>query len=222
LANTYTTFTNLAMPALNDTGWNAPINANAAQIDGMEPLASLAVATTEVPSASLNVKVAPGTFAASNDLHVGYAGVASIGMTASSTNYLYLTDLGALVVTTAGWPTGTMHVRLATVVAGVSTITSITGQRVPYASAGVNLNTVYLALAGGTLNDAAGVVAVHTGSAHGTVFGGSAAELVGFFGAAPVAQQAMGVATAGTAYTANEQAMLQKVYNALRTLGLGS
>jgi hypothetical protein len=222
MANTYTTFTNLAMPALNDAGWNAPINANAAQLDAMEPMASLAVATTEVPSASLNVKVAPGVFTASNGLHVGYAGVASLAMTASATNYLYLNDAGILAVNTTGWPTGTMHVRLATVVAGVSTINSVNGQRVPYASAGANYNTVYLALAGGAFNDAAGVVAVHTGSANGTVFGGSATEKVGFFGAAPVAQQAMGVATAGASYTANEQAMLQKAYNVLRAIGLGN
>jgi hypothetical protein len=45
---------------------------------------------------------------------------------------------------------------------------------------------------------------------------------IGFFGAAPVAQQTMGAATAGSNYGANEQTMLQVVYNALRKLGLGS
>lgn len=43
---------------------------------------------------------------------------------------------------------------------------------------------------------------------------------VGFFGAAPVAQQTGGAATAGGTYGATEQTMLQRVYDALRNLGL--
>ena len=50
---------------------------------------------------------------------------------------------------------------------------------------------------------------------------GGAIALVGFFGAACVAQQpAGGTGIAGPVYTANEQAMLQAVYNALVNLGL--
>ncbi len=41
-----------------------------------------------------------------------------------------------------------------------------------------------------------------------------------FFGAAGGTQQTGGSATAGAIYTATEQAMLQKVYDALRTFGL--
>jgi len=43
---------------------------------------------------------------------------------------------------------------------------------------------------------------------------------IGFFGVAESAQQAGAAATAGAAYTVTEQAMIQTVYNALRTYGL--
>jgi hypothetical protein len=45
---------------------------------------------------------------------------------------------------------------------------------------------------------------------------------VGFYGVAPVTQQVGGTATAGGAYTANEQTMLNAVYTALRNYGLMS
>lgn len=44
-------------------------------------------------------------------------------------------------------------------------------------------------------------------------------NIIGFLGATPAAQQTGGAATAGLLYTATEQGMLQKTYNALRTFG---
>jgi hypothetical protein len=41
-----------------------------------------------------------------------------------------------------------------------------------------------------------------------------------FFGGSPVAQQTGGTATAGIVYTATEQAMLNRIYTALRNYGL--
>lgn len=43
---------------------------------------------------------------------------------------------------------------------------------------------------------------------------------VAFFGATPAAQQTGGASTAAASYGANEQSMLQKAYNTLRTFGL--
>lgn len=43
---------------------------------------------------------------------------------------------------------------------------------------------------------------------------------ISFFGAASVVRQTGGAATAGATYTSAEQAMLQKVYDALRSYGL--
>ena len=45
---------------------------------------------------------------------------------------------------------------------------------------------------------------------------------LGFFGVTPVARQTLGAATAGATYTATEQVMLQRVYDALRNYGLGT
>ena len=45
---------------------------------------------------------------------------------------------------------------------------------------------------------------------------------VAFWGAAPVTKPVLGAATANATYSANERDMLQKVYNALRTIGLAT
>lgn len=135
MANTYTSNLKLAMPSLGDTGWAVPVNGNTSAIDGLSPVGSLAVTTAEVPSASLNVAVSSGTMVNSSGSYIAYAGTPTTAMTASSTTYLWLTDLGVLASGTA-WPaSGTQHVRLAKVVAGASTITSVTDQRAVLRSA---------------------------------------------------------------------------------------
>jgi hypothetical protein len=45
---------------------------------------------------------------------------------------------------------------------------------------------------------------------------------LGFFGVTPAARQPLGAATAASTYGTNEQAMLQKAYELLRTFGLGT
>lgn len=54
---------------------------------------------------------------------------------------------------------------------------------------------------------------IHTFSGNGNI---------GFFGVTPVTQQTLGVDTAGGVYTATEQGMLQRVYDAVRAYGLGT
>ena len=85
------------------------------------PWRALAVVTTEVPSATLNVHVAAGSYLKQDGTIGVYAGSASQAMTASMTNYLYLdlTNSGVITVNTSGFP-ATAHVRLATVVAGAN------------------------------------------------------------------------------------------------------
>jgi hypothetical protein len=56
----------------------------------------------------------------------------------------------------------------------------------------------------------------------GTQIGTAPGQRLGFFGKTPTTQPTMGAATAGATYTSNEQSMLQAVYNAVRSLGLGS
>ena len=135
MSTTYTTRAGLAKPAANDRNWDGPVNYTTDRLEASNPVGALCVTLAEVPSASLNVVVAAGTFISSAGAYVSYAG-ATQAITASTTKYLYLTDAGVLTVGSA-WPAGgTKHVRLAVVVAGSSTITSVTDARVPFVSAG--------------------------------------------------------------------------------------
>ena len=207
MANTYTANLQLAMPAAGDRTWNVPVNANAQALDDLAPVGALAVVTTEVPSATLNVRVATGNYQKQDGTIGQYAGSSSQTMTASATNHLYLdlTNSGNLVVNTTGFPT-TAHVRLATVVAAVSTITSITDARVAFNVIGAFADGVNLTF----------------GTSVGTQIGTAATQKLAFFGKTPVVQPITGAATAGTSYTTNEQTMLNAVYTAVRVLGLGS
>ena len=147
---------------------------------------ALAVVTTEVPSATLNVHVAAGSYLRQDGTIGTYAGSVSQAMTASATNYLYLdlTNSGSLVVNTSGFPT-TAHVRLATVVAGVTTITTITDARVAFNVIGSFVDGVNLTF----------------GTSTGTQIGTAASQKLAFFGNTPIVQPTMGAATAGTSYT---------------------
>ncbi len=206
MSNTYTANTKLAMPAIGDTGWAVPVNGNCAVLDALSPIGGLAVTTTEVPSASFNVAVAAGTYIKQDGTIGAFAGAASHAIAASSTQVLYLdlTNSGALVVA-AAYPT-TPHVRLATVVAGSGTISSVADNRQCFNVVGSWADGVNITL----------------GSTIGTQIGTAPGQRLGFFGKTPTTQPMMGAATAGATYTSNEQSMLQAVYNAVRLLGLGS
>jgi mRNA-degrading endonuclease toxin of MazEF toxin-antitoxin module len=207
MANTYTSNLQLAMPAPGDRTWNVPVNRNSQALDALAPVGALVVVTTEVPSATFNVHVAAGNYLKQDGTIGTYAGAVSTPMTPSTTNYLYLdlTNSGTLAVNTSGFP-ATPHVRLATVVAGSSTITTITDVRVAFhvvGSFGEGVNLTF-------------------GTATGTQIGTAANQKLAFFGKTPVVQPTLGAATAGTSYTSNEQTMLNTVYAAVRLLGLGS
>ena len=136
MATTYTTRAALAKPATGDTGWGPTIDGDLDQLDAVQAIGALAVTLHEVPSASLNIAVAAGVFISSTGGYVTFAGSASFAVTTAISNYLWLTDAGTLTKGTA-WPAGgTKVVRLAVVVAGASTITSITDARCPFISAG--------------------------------------------------------------------------------------
>lgn len=218
MANTYTSATKLAKPAVNDTGWSTPVNDNADLIDALAPVGGLAVTTHETPSSSLLIDAAAGSFVVTaTGAIVSYAGATSVAVTTAVLNYVYLTPSGTLTVNTTGFP-ATPHVRLATVLAGASTVTTVTDLRYPLRTAGA---AEVLALTGGTMADAAATVVITCGATHGVQFGATG-DKVGFLGTTPVVQQTLGAATASGTWTAAEQGMLQRVYNAVRAFGLGS
>ena len=64
MSTTYTPNTKLGQPALGDTGWSTPLNANCTTLDGLSPIGGLCVTLHEVPSASLDVAVSAGNFVA--------------------------------------------------------------------------------------------------------------------------------------------------------------
>jgi hypothetical protein len=45
-----------------DRTWNVPVNGNAQVLDALAPVGALVVVTTEVPSATINVHVAAGSY----------------------------------------------------------------------------------------------------------------------------------------------------------------
>jgi len=206
MSTTYTPNLQLGQPAAGDRTWNTPLNANTTTLDGLAPIGGLAVTSTEVPSATLNIKISAGQYVQQDGTIGTYAGTASQAITATSTQVLYL-DLpnsGALTVAVS-FPS-TAHVRLATVVASSSTITSITDARVTCTVIGSFLDGINWTF----------------GTSTGTQIGTSTTQKLGFYGATPVVQQTLGAATASSSWTSTEQGMLQRVYNALRALGIGS
>ncbi len=207
MSNTYTPNVQLAMPASGDRSWNVALNANCSALDALAPVGALAVTTTEAPSATLNVNVAAGAYLNQDGTIGSHAGITTRAMTASATNYLYLdlTIAGALTVSTSGFPPSA-HVRLAVVVAGATTIASIADARVAFPVLGSFADGINFTF----------------GTSVGTQIGTAANQKMAFFGKTPIAQPTLGPATAGSSYTANEQSMLQTVYNAIRNLGLGS
>lgn len=135
MSTTYTTKLRLQKPAAADRNWDTPLNANADALDSLAPVGGLAVVAKETPSTTLNVRVAAGTYRKADGTAGSYAGTSSQAMTAGSTNYLWLTDAAVLTLSTSAYPTGSAHVRLATVVAGATTITSVTDDRIAFAVA---------------------------------------------------------------------------------------
>src|SRR5450631_908814 len=100
MATTYTTNVGLPEPATADTNWGVTLNAMISALDVQSSLGSLCVSLAENPSSTLNVKISAGTFVKSDNTVSTYAGTTQ-GMTASSTNFIYLTDAGVLTVSTS-------------------------------------------------------------------------------------------------------------------------
>lgn len=190
MATTYTTYVGLPKPAFADRNWHTPILAAIDGLDALAPVGALAVQLKEVPSASRNVKVAAGAYIKADGTFASYAGTSSFAVTASGTRYLYLTDAGTLT-DGSSWP-GTDHVRLAVVVTGGSTITSIADARAPFRSTGAGGGS-YLPLSGGTMSGdttyAAGADLIFDATS-GSKIGTATTQKIGFFNATPVVQPA--------------------------------
>jgi hypothetical protein len=173
MSTTYTSNVKLGKPALGDTGWSTPLNANCDTLDGLAPIGGLAVTLAEVPSSSLNVKVAAGKFIAQDGTPTSYAGTASQAVASASTKVLYLDGTtGPWTLTVGTSYPSTAHVRLATVVTGSTTITSITDDRQCFPVAGTFLDATNLSF----------------GTSTGSKIGTAVSQKLGFWNATPIVQ----------------------------------
>ena len=172
MATTFTPSIKLGKPAVSDTGWGPVLTAGSDTLDALAPVGGLAVTTHEQPSATLLVDVAAGKFTDQAGGVQTYAGVASQAIALSTTKTLYLdgTSSGARVGG-AAYP-ATAHVRLASVVAGATTIASITDNRQCFGVAGSIAEGVNLAL----------------GTATGTQIGTATSQKLAFFGSTAIVQ----------------------------------
>lgn len=191
MATTYDTTIGLGTPAHNDP-WESVLNANRVLLGAQAAIGSLAVRAAEVPSASLNVRVSAGSFRGASGAIVAYAGTASQALTTATTNYVFLDDAGTLGVNTTGFPANV--VRLATVVAGATTITSVADARVPWSLVGVGTPTIAAGTGAGTAptvvivgSDRAGLITVTTGTTPATSATVATVTFGRPFGAAPAA-----------------------------------
>lgn len=138
MADSYSANLKLATPAAGDPNWNVELDANRQILDALNALGDLAVTTHEVPSASLAVDISAGLFVNASGVVTSYGGVSGVLVAASATTFFYLTASGTLAVSTTGFPAApTVYVPLARVVAGASSITSISDGRVPFSVVGI-------------------------------------------------------------------------------------
>jgi len=183
MATTFTTYAKLGCPADADLAWGDTLrNDLYAPLDVIKPLTGLMVTTHEVPSSSLTVDIAPGTFVTQDGTVHTYAGTTGYSIPTGTTKVVFLDGTAAWVLTTgASYPTSP-HVRLATVVAGATTITSVTDNRQSFAPSGFWYD---------------GLV-INVGTSTGLQLGSAAAQKIGLWGSTPVVQPSGAAQTAMT------------------------
>ena len=182
MATTYSANTRLQKPATSDRNWDVPINANTDALDGMTALGGLAVTVTEVPSATVQVRVSAGNYKKSDGTVMSFPGVTAFLLPPSATSFLWLTDAGVVTVGSA-FPT-TAHLRLAHAVVGSSSVVQVVDERIQCSMAGTGLG--FVLKAGDTMN---GPLTVGSSGAGTTLMVADPINrLLGFFGASPASQ----------------------------------
>jgi hypothetical protein len=138
MASTFTSRVKLNKPATGDPGWSAPLQDNYNLIDALAPVGSLAVSLHESPSVSLLVDVGAGNFVAQDGSVQSYAGITSQAIPTGTSKTLYLDGTAAWALVVGSSYPATPHVRLATVTAGATTISSIVDNRQCFMVAGLD------------------------------------------------------------------------------------
>ena len=191
MSTSYTSNLGLGKPASSDRNWHTPLNANFTLLDGLTPVAGLCVSLSETPSTTLNVNVSAGKYVGTDGAIATYAGVTNQAITASTTKYLYLTTVGTLTIGSA-FPTSGWYVPLAVVVAGGTTITSITDAR-----------AVCRAVSAGATSGSATLVAGTVTVSTAAVAAGSKIVLARQATGGTLGHLSVGTITAGTSFVIN-------------------
>lgn len=209
MSTSYTANCRLRKPAASDRNWDAPLNANADQLDALTALGALAVSATESPSTTLNIRVSAGSYVKSDGNLATYAGTASLTLPASSTTQLWINASGSLV-SGASFPAAG-HVRLAAVTTNATTVVSIDDKRIQCQLAGNDL--ACLPVTGGTVSGSLTVATPSTSTPLMVL--NATARTIGFFNATPATQAtAMTNLTAGSGTASNTIADVGSSFNA--------
>jgi len=189
VSTTYTAKAGFPVPQLNDLNWHLPIQALITGLDTFAAIGPFSVTpsspglTAALPSGSLGVSVAGGTFLNASGNVVNYSGSANNLMTASSTTKLWLDDSGVLY-TGSSYPSSTQFFPLATVTTGTASVTAIADDRILWRSYGGS-SAGYVAKAGDTLGDGSNFV---LGTTSGSRIGTASTQMLAFYGATPIVQ----------------------------------
>lgn len=144
MPDSYTPNLHFTLQVRGDTSWGSRVNTMLTALDGLSALGGLNVVPFETPtSTSLFVWLTPGTFLRTSDgTEIAFAGQ-KLTCTANLTNFLWLDNTGTAHVATTGYPAGEI-LKLARVVAGASTITSIVDDRRQLWTSGLNIVPIFV------------------------------------------------------------------------------
>ena len=123
MASTYTPNAGFEKPAHGDQNWDSPLRRN---FDISDQLAAVNIALQVTSAGGLNVVVSPGQCQIGGGVFP-FLGQTTKTMTANTTNFIFINNIGVITVNTSGFPT--LSVPLARVYTGVSNVISIVDSR---------------------------------------------------------------------------------------------
>ena len=120
------------VPATGDRYWDVPLTAALATLDSLAALGQFNCGPTNINAAgqsiSLSVSVAPGSYVKNDNVTVVAFAGGSVTLPANATTLVWLSQATNLLAVGTAWPT-TACVRLASVVTGPSSVSSVVDAR---------------------------------------------------------------------------------------------
>jgi len=123
MASTFTPNAGYEKPAHGDQNWDSPLRRN---FDIADSLSAVNIALQVTSGGGLNVVVAPGQCQIGGAVFP-FLGQATKTMTANTTNFIFVNNIGVITVNTTGFPT--LSVPLARVYTGATNVISVVDSR---------------------------------------------------------------------------------------------